>query len=171
MEFILQRGYCTKSVGWESCIKSSVRELCLPNYFISGLVYQTEGFDNLRTRKFDVNKKREKSKTEGKDGNCDKKISHISYKLPLMFFIFSLTLSWRRPISYRNQSIDLRSKSMDWFLYDIGLRHERVNSVILIMSKKRCQSKRLTWHTLTLRLYLDYIMIIFTIQSFWNSLR
>ena len=36
-----------------------------------------------------------------------------------------LTLSWRRPISYRNQSIDLR-KSMDWFLYDIGLRHERV---------------------------------------------
>ena len=38
---------------------------------------------------------------------------------------FCLTLSWRRPILYRNQSIDLRSKSMDWFLYDIGLRHER----------------------------------------------
>ena len=39
--------------------------------------------------------------------------------------IFSpLTLSWRRPISYRNQSIDLWSKSMDWFLYDIGLRHD-----------------------------------------------
>ena len=31
-----------------------------------------------------------------------------------------LTLSWRRPLSYRNQS-------MDWFLYDNGLRHERVN--------------------------------------------
>ena len=38
-----------------------------------------------------------------------------------------LTLSWRRPISYRNQSTFLRSKSMNWFLYDIGLRHERVN--------------------------------------------
>ena len=38
-----------------------------------------------------------------------------------------LTLSWRRPISYRNQSIDLLRKSVDWFLYDIGLRHERVN--------------------------------------------
>ena len=38
----------------------------------------------------------------------------------------SLTLSWRRPLSYRNQSIDLRSKSLDWFLYDNGLRHERV---------------------------------------------
>ena len=37
-----------------------------------------------------------------------------------------LTLSWRRPWSYRNQSIDLRRKSMDWFLYDHGLRHERV---------------------------------------------
>ena len=38
-----------------------------------------------------------------------------------------LTLSWRRSLSYRNQSIDLRSKSMEWFLYDNGLCHERVN--------------------------------------------
>ena len=37
-----------------------------------------------------------------------------------------LTLSRRRQLSYRNQSIDLRSKSMDWFLYDNGLRLERV---------------------------------------------
>ena len=50
-----------------------------------------------------------------------------------MTFITSndrLTLSWRRPISYRNQSIDLRSKSMDWFLYDISLRHEKVKFVL-----------------------------------------
>ena len=40
--------------------------------------------------------------------------------------ITHLTLSWRRPLSYRNQSIDLLCKSMDWFLYDNGLRHERV---------------------------------------------
>ena len=40
--------------------------------------------------------------------------------------VVSLTFSWQRPSSYRNQSIDLRSKSMDWFLYDNGLRHERV---------------------------------------------
>lgn len=134
MEFILHRGYCTKSVEWESCVKSSIREFCPPNYFISRLVYQTEGFDNLRTRKFEVNKERGKSKTEGKDGNCYKKISHISYKLPLMFFIFSLILLYK-------------------------------------LSNKRCQLKRLTWHTLTPHLYLDYFMIIFTIQSFWNSLR
>ena len=40
-----------------------------------------------------------------------------------------LALSWRRPLSYRNQSIDLRSKSMDWFLYDNGLCHERVKEI------------------------------------------
>ena len=31
-----------------------------------------------------------------------------------------LTLSWRRPLSYRNLSIDLLCKSMDRFLYDNG---------------------------------------------------
>ena len=52
-----------------------------------------------------------------------------------VFFIFQtslikmliLTLSWRRPLSYGNQSIDLRRKSIDWFLYDNGLRQERLN--------------------------------------------
>ena len=39
-----------------------------------------------------------------------------------------LTLSWQRPLSYRNQSIDLLRKSMDWFLYDKGVRQERVKS-------------------------------------------
>ena len=38
--------------------------------------------------------------------------------------LFALTLSWRRPLSYRNQS-------MDWFLYDNGFRHERVNVIML----------------------------------------
>ena len=40
----------------------------------------------------------------------------------------TLTLSRQRPLSYRNQSIDLPSKSMDWFLYDNGLRHKRVKN-------------------------------------------
>ena len=44
--------------------------------------------------------------------------------------IFLLTHSWWRALSYRNQSIDLRSRSMDWFLYDNGLRHERVKDRI-----------------------------------------
>ena len=31
---------------------------------------------------------------------------------------------------YRNQSIDLQNKLMDWFLYDKILRHERVNALL-----------------------------------------
>ena len=45
-----------------------------------------------------------------------------------------LTLSWRRPLSYRNQSIDLLHKSMDWFLYDNGLSHERFKSSIEVLA-------------------------------------
>ena len=45
-----------------------------------------------------------------------------------------LTLSRRRPLSYRNKSIDLQSKSMYWFPYDSGLRHERVKSMLFHIS-------------------------------------
>ena len=44
----------------------------------------------------------------------------------MFFFKLLLTLSWRRLLSYRNQSIDFLCKSMDWFLYDNDLHHERV---------------------------------------------
>ena len=37
-----------------------------------------------------------------------------------------LTLSSRRSLSYRNQSINLVFNSVDWFLYGRDLRHERV---------------------------------------------
>ena len=40
--------------------------------------------------------------------------------------------SWRRSLSYRNQPMDLRSKSMDWFLYDRDLRHVRANVLLLV---------------------------------------
>ena len=78
--------------------------------------------------------------------------------LPL---ISSLTLSWRRPISYRDQSIDLLRKSM--FLYDIGLRHERVkpfhfNYFKLIKITKRPRKPSNT------SLLFDYI-------GLWNSMK
>ena len=47
---------------------------------------------------------------------------------PIFPFYIPLILSWRRPLSYRNQSIDLLCKSMDWFLYDNALHHERVKT-------------------------------------------
>ena len=43
-----------------------------------------------------------------------------------LFSVDILIPSWWRSLLYRNQSIDLQRKSMDWFLYDRGLRHERV---------------------------------------------
>ena len=39
-------------------------------------------------------------------------------------------------VSYRNRSIDLLYKSMDWFVYDNGLRHERVNSIFQVLRSK-----------------------------------
>ena len=37
-------------------------------------------------------------------------------------------------LSYRNQSIGLQSKSENWFLYDRGLRHERVKLSLIVLS-------------------------------------
>ena len=51
-------------------------------------------------------------------------------KVPGVDFLFikvaGLTLSWPKSVSYRNQSTDLQSKSMDRFLYDRDLHPERV---------------------------------------------
>ena len=46
-----------------------------------------------------------------------------------------LALSRRRLLSYRNQSNDLQSKSMDWCLYDNGLRHKRVKCFSIFAGK------------------------------------
>ena len=51
--------------------------------------------------------------------------------------LLGLTLSWWRPLSYRNQSIDLLHKSMDWFLYGNGLRLERVKNIDTYSSLNR----------------------------------
>ena len=59
---------------------------------------------------------------------------NITVKL-LVSQIFSQILSWRRSLSYRNQSIDLLCKSMDWFLYDNGLRHDRVKFFLFSQTK------------------------------------
>ena len=51
-----------------------------------------------------------------------------------------LALSWWRSLSYRNQFIDLLCKSMDWFLYDRDLRHQRGVEKIFLPSF--CLSRR-----------------------------
>ena len=45
--------------------------------------------------------------------------------------MFDLTLLWRTFRSYKNQSIVLQSKSVEWFLNESDLRHERVNGLSL----------------------------------------
>ena len=72
------------------------------------------------------------------------KLKKISKLLKLILLLVSLlltmsnlTLSWRRSLSYRNQSIDLLCKSVDWFLHDIGLHHERVNEIIRHFTEKK----------------------------------
>ena len=45
--------------------------------------------------------------------------SNIAVVLPLLDFINSLNT---KVPPYRNQSIDVQSKSLDWFLYDSNLR-------------------------------------------------
>ena len=37
-----------------------------------------------------------------------------------------------RSLSHRNQTIDLLCKSMDWFLYDSNLGHEKVNRSMML---------------------------------------
>ena len=54
-----------------------------------------------------------------------------------VLMVQGLTLSWRRSKSYRNQSIDLQSKPIDWFLYDRDLRHERVDVKLALREKLR----------------------------------
>ena len=65
---------------------------------------------------------------------------------------------------YRNQSIDLLRKSMDWFLYDIGLRHERVKNI----------TKAAIISFLKLFVYDYWYMIIsriFQLQETWRLMK
>ena len=61
--------------------------------------------------------------------------------------VFTLTLSWCRSLSYRNQSINLQKKSMSWFLYDGQLRHERVKASFDFQPYRfLCDNTELTCH-------------------------
>ena len=61
IEFLLRRGCYAKSVSSENHLKNGIREFCPLNFCIFVFFHQNEGFDNLRTRKFEVNKIRGKS--------------------------------------------------------------------------------------------------------------
>ena len=68
-----------------------------------------------------LHKRGEQALSLGQDWN-----SHSSPNPQSKITTSILTLLWRKAISHRNQSIDFLCKSMDWFLYDRDIRHERV---------------------------------------------
>ena len=70
-----------------------------------------------------------------------------------------LALSWRRPLSYRNQSINLQSKSMECFLYDNGFRHERVNWLSTLMYFLMMMLTRILFPLLNLSMFVKYVTV------------
>ena len=49
--------------------------------------------------------------------------------------------------SYRNQSVDLQSKSTDWFLYDWNIVREKVKDKPKFMSQQSLYSRSFCFHT------------------------
>ena len=100
-------------------------------------------------------------------------MSILEYFLSFRFY-WSLTLSWRRSVSYRNQSIDLQSKLMDWFLYDRDLRHERGkinrrNGEKNYSNISAFYTLRMEWNLKSLcKIYCKYL--VFTYQFFMANL-
>ena len=92
----------------------------------------------------------------------------IFEKIPRVHF-YGLTLSWRRPLSYRKQFIDLQSKSMDWFLYDNGLRHEKVNCWLLpqTLPKNEFHHQRISKIVLPFKLFS--IFVVPATNLFWQN--
>ena len=84
-----------------------------------------------------------------------------------------LTFSWRRVLSYRNQSIDLLCKSMDWFLYGNALRHERVERKEILPATKNFIRNNSPWVLFSQMLmkkkkrqFLDYLDVADEIRNF-----
>ena len=76
-----------------------------------------------------------------------------------------LSLSRRRPLSYRNLSIDLRSKSMDWFLYHNGLRLERVKRLYTNINAFICEILPLDYYWSITRVYIKDVTKILKLKS------
>ena len=72
-----------------------------------------------------------KTQIEKKTKKANYVLQHVRTDSRCMWMKSVLNLSWRRSLLYRSQSIDLQNKSMDWFLYDKNLRHERVKALLL----------------------------------------
>ena len=73
---------------------------------------------------------RKKINKQTKTKKANYVLQHVRTDSRCMWMKSVLNLSWRRSLLCRNQSIDLQSKSIDWFLYDKNFRHERVTALL-----------------------------------------
>lgn len=97
------------------------------------MVPKSEGFDKLRIREFQFYSNRGKSETKGKDEKRDKSISHISYKLPLIFFIVSLILLYKT-LMEKNYEKRCQSKRVTWNNLNLPLLGMRIHAKVNIKS-------------------------------------
>ena len=70
----------------------------------------------------------------------------------------TLTLSWRGRYHYRNQSIDLQSKSINWFLYENGPRHEWVKLIQMGMCVTQLLCTNIWLEVFSERYMLQYVL-------------
>ena len=80
-------------------------------------------------REYSWKKARQKKKTKTRKASYV--LQHVRTNSRCMLMKSVLNLSWWTSLLYRNHSIDLQNKSVDWFLYYKNLRHERVNALLL----------------------------------------
>ena len=80
-------------------------------------------------------------------------------------FCDTLTLSWRRPLSYKTNP--LLRKSMDWFLNDNGLRHERVKGKFMFPCFLLFFYWYSDWYSIFLFWYSDFFFIFFLLAASW----
>ena len=79
-----------------------------------------------------------------------------------------LTLSLRRSLSYKNQSLDLQSKSMDWSLYDSDHRHNRTR----VVTQKELQLSvpdRRKFPSFMTRVRLELMIVLLKHGTVWFS--
>ena len=165
LHYLLYYGYdlhCDMSRDWSGEASRfvpplSLSQLCQPDQFIENLLSNSEcGISKTKEKFltttviiFFINNKTLCNYLNPLMPGSSKR-SNIIKQTYSQKLLFILTLSWRKPLSYRNQAIDLLCKSMDWLLYDNGHRHERVKYVWPFAStrhervkRRNCQGKKL----------------------------
>ena len=111
----------------EKCNPSSMKQFhslnltTLPNNFNEKLLWFRSRLQRCSIKKVFL------EISQNSQENTCARVSILLY-FSLYFTRFNWTLSWRRSLPQRNQSIGLLCKSMDWFLYDKDIRHERVKA-------------------------------------------